>query len=120
MRKTGSSSELSLTPPVITTAFSVRVPPLLASSLTLTLPVGNGTSSNVSYTQTAANFSTIAPTPFYPNITSHSGYAMPTLNIAREAKPTSTALAVSKSMSDQTGVSFVALFLGLMAAAYLS
>ncbi|KAF1841891.1 uncharacterized protein K460DRAFT_358585 [Cucurbitaria berberidis CBS 394.84] len=119
--KHASSSLRILTPPVITTSFSQGVPPPLPSSLALTPSVGNGTISSVSYTHhTISNSSAIVPTPFYPNITSHSGYAAPTLNIAREVNPTHTAMALSKGMADQTGVSPVALFLGFMAAVYLT
>ncbi|CAO2647848.1 Nn.00g087700.m01.CDS01 [Neocucurbitaria sp. VM-36] len=128
--KPGISSVLSVTLPVITNSISEQVPPLSASSLTLTLPIANETASSIFSTHSDANSTTIAPTPFYPNTTyhsEHSGYGAPTLpsfNPVKEAKHTGMALAqaqaLSKSKSGQIEVSFVALLVSLLAAAYFA
>ncbi|KAJ4377832.1 hypothetical protein N0V83_000662 [Neocucurbitaria cava] len=130
--KHGSSSLLTLTPPVMASSYTEGVLPLLTSTLTLTttLPLVNGTTSATSCTESAGNSTVIATTPFFPNTTSHihhpgshSGFAAPTMpsfNGARIGGPTGIMMAPSMSASEQTDVPFVTLFVGLIAAAYLA
>lgn len=88
---------------------------MVSSSLNLTIPVTNSTSTR------PANNSTLASAiPLYPNATVHSGYGTSTLNIAKEMRATSPASNVNGGVANQAGMSFILLFIGLVATACLT
>ncbi|KAF2133204.1 hypothetical protein P153DRAFT_428238 [Dothidotthia symphoricarpi CBS 119687] len=84
---------------------------------TFSLPVANGTTIGVSFSNSICNSSLVAPTPFYPNSTAHGAYGTPTANFVRQLDPAESSTALGTNMAGQTSVSLFTLFLGVVAVA---
>lgn len=108
----------SLTLPFATWSFPEGVP--IIQGPTATLSTGNGTSSEVSVTQSWGNSTIVAPTAIYSNSSTDRSYTIQTHDMMlRRNQASETATATTMGMASEHKVSSVALFLGLAAAAFL-